>query len=120
MTTKHNVENRKEVERVVKEGGSIKSGRLEGKLLVTRGLGDWEVKEKEKGLISEPEYLQFELKRGMEFVILGTDGLWDVMDGQEAVEVVKKTRNKEYARVLKEYAVMRGSKDNIAVIVIMF
>jgi serine/threonine protein phosphatase PrpC len=57
-----------------------------------------------------------------EFLIAACDGLWDVMEDQEAVDMVRKfvvedTREKEVARYLVDEALRRGSTDNITVVV---
>ena len=60
------------------------------------------------------------------FVILASDGLWDVMDNQEAVELAFQVINgnesgtayQEAAEVLTQEAYVRGSLDNIGVCVV--
>ena len=61
-----------------------------------------------------------------EFLLLACDGLWDVMDADDAVRI---TRNllyeggrsaKEAAERLADLAIKLGSSDNITVIVIRF
>eukprot|EP00565_Helicotheca_tamesis_P000896 CAMPEP_0185737344 /NCGR_PEP_ID=MMETSP1171-20130828/30175_1 /TAXON_ID=374046 /ORGANISM="Helicotheca tamensis, Strain CCMP826" /LENGTH=185 /DNA_ID=CAMNT_0028408243 /DNA_START=1 /DNA_END=558 /DNA_ORIENTATION=+ len=61
-----------------------------------------------------------------EFLLLACDGLWDVMDADDAVRVTrgllfeKKWNAKEAAARLAELAIHLGSSDNITVIVISF
>lgn len=50
---------------------------------MTRTLGDY--KGKEIGLISDPEIQHIELKPGDKFIILASDGVWDVMSSAEVV-----------------------------------
>lgn len=69
-----------------------------------------------------------------EFLILGSDGLWDVVSNEIACNIVRRclggnmkrislvaendSHVAEAAAVLAELAVARGSKDNISVIVV--
>jgi protein phosphatase 1L len=60
------------------------------------------------------------------FIILASDGLWDVMDNEEAVElawlVIKGNNNgaayQDAAEVLTHEAYVRGSSDNIGVCIV--
>ena len=59
-----------------------------------------------------------------EFLLLACDGLWDVMDADDAVRIVrdllyhKKFTAKKAAARLAELAIHLGSSDNITVIVV--
>jgi serine/threonine protein phosphatase PrpC len=68
-----------------------------------------------------------------EFIIVACDGIWDVMDDQEAVNMVRKYVKqgsikdgdvKKYkdtaARMLCKQALERGSTDNVTVLVVWF
>lgn len=54
-----------------------------------------------------------------EFVIVACDGLWDVMEDQEAVDLVRlaKCEREDVASELVAVAMKRGSTDNITVVV---
>lgn len=50
--------------------------------------------------------------------MLGTDGLWDVMSNEEATKMARKCVSPEAAaRKLACEAYLRGSQDNISVVV---
>jgi len=50
---------------------------------------------------------------------LATDGVWDVLSSQEAVDVITECEDtREMARRLTETAYKRGSMDNITALVI--
>lgn len=54
-----------------------------------------------------------------QFLILASDGLWKVMQNQEAVDFVKKTKDPEVAaKRLTIEALNRYSKDDISCIVV--
>ncbi len=59
---------------------------------MTRTLGD--IYSKSIGLISQPEIEHIKLKKTDQFIILATDGLWEVMSSAEAVGFV--LHNKEH------------------------
>jgi protein phosphatase 1L len=50
-------------------------GRIQGHLAVTRSFGDFSLK---KFIICEPEITEYCVKKEDMFLILATDGLWDV------------------------------------------
>jgi integrin-linked kinase-associated serine/threonine phosphatase 2C len=50
-------------------------------IAMTRTLGDLQAKK--IGLISEPEVQHLELTRQDKFIVIGSDGVWDVMSSSE-------------------------------------
>ncbi|KAA3481105.1 putative protein phosphatase 2C 41 [Gossypium australe] len=62
-------------------------------LAVSRAIGDHRVKE--FGLISVPDVTQRNVTNKDQFVILATDGVWDVISNEEAVEIVCSTDDRE-------------------------
>ncbi|KAK4748797.1 hypothetical protein SAY87_015383 [Trapa incisa] len=58
-------------------------------LAMSRAFGDYCVKG--SGLISEPDVTQRIITSSDQFIILATDGVWDVVTNQEAVEIVSST-----------------------------
>jgi len=67
-----------------------------------------------------PEIQQRKLQPEDDFLILATDGVWDVLSSQEAVDVIMECGDdtREMARRLTETAYKRGSMDNITSLVI--
>jgi len=55
-------------------------------IAMTRAIGD--TRGKKAGLISEPEVKEIDLQVGDRFIIVASDGLWDVMTSEEAVNFV--------------------------------
>jgi serine/threonine protein phosphatase PrpC len=84
---------------------------------VTRGFGDFDVKE--GGLTAVPEVSRVELCEEDDFLIVACDGLWDVLGEAEAAELVASTVKEPgmAAKRLVAEAMTRGSGDNITVIV---
>ncbi|XP_020878030.1 probable protein phosphatase 2C 71 isoform X3 [Arabidopsis lyrata subsp. lyrata] len=57
----------------------------------------------------------------LEFLILASDGLWDVFSNEEAVAVVKEVEDpEESTKKLVGEAIRRGSADNITCVVVRF
>jgi len=102
LTVPHSLKVESERERVTKEGGRIYEGRLahpfwNPKMInigITRALGDLYFKSeqftngKPSGLICNPDIRKYELTSDDKFIILATDGFWDQVSSQEAVNFV--------------------------------
>ena len=64
-----------------------------GRLSTTRTFGDYENKEnkeKSKVVINEPEITSFDID-SHDFIVMGSDGVWDKFDNTEVVELMKQT-----------------------------
>lgn len=61
-------------------------------LAMSRAFGDYCIKE--YGLISVPEVTQRNITSKDQFVVLATDGVWDVISNEEAVDIVSSTPDK--------------------------
>ena len=93
---------------------------MAGVLATSRALGDYPLKDRNL-VIAEPDVLTFDLSKTMpKFVILATDGLWDVFSNEEAVQFVSERLDEPHfgAKSLVLQAFYRGSMDNITVMVI--
>ena len=64
-------------------------------LAMSRAFGDYCVKD--YGVISAPEVTQRRITARDQFVILATDGVWDVVSNDEAVQIVADTPEREKA-----------------------
>ncbi|XP_038714086.1 probable protein phosphatase 2C 21 [Tripterygium wilfordii] len=92
-----------EKDRILKAGGFIQVGRVNGSLNLSRAIGDVEFKQNktlpaEKQIVSaEPDINTVELCDDDEFVVLACDGIWDCMSSQQLVDYVRElliTENK--------------------------
>ncbi|KAF6156516.1 hypothetical protein GIB67_011317 [Kingdonia uniflora] len=117
-----------ERKRVEELGGYIDDGYLNGVLSVSRALGDWDMK-LPKGssspLIADPEFHQMLLTEEDEFLIIGCDGIWDVMTSQHAVSIVRRGLRRhdnpgQCARDLVMEALRLNTFDNLTVVVVCF
>ncbi|KAK9129208.1 hypothetical protein Sjap_009695 [Stephania japonica] len=114
--------------RIEKLGGIIYDGYLNGQLSVARALGDWHMKGPKGSscpLSAEPELKETMLTEEDEFLIIGCDGLWDVMSSQCAVTIVRKelmlhNDPEKCSRELVREALRRNTCDNLTVVVVCF
>ncbi|XP_059646019.1 protein kinase and PP2C-like domain-containing protein isoform X2 [Cornus florida] len=111
-----------ERERVIKAGGQVKwqvdTWRVGAAALqVTRSIGDDDLK---PAVTAEPEITETILSLEDEYLVIASDGLWDVMDNAEVVSIIKDTVKEPgmCSKRLATEAAERGSKDNITVIVV--
>ncbi|KAF4352260.1 hypothetical protein F8388_004470 [Cannabis sativa] len=121
----------KEKTRVESLGGFVDDGYLNGQLGVTRALGDWHLEGmKEMGdiggpLSAEPELRLFTLTKDDEFLIIGSDGIWEVFSNQNAVDIARKKLQehndvKLCCKAIVEEAIKRGADDNLTVVMVSF
>ncbi|XP_019419630.1 PREDICTED: probable protein phosphatase 2C 33 isoform X2 [Lupinus angustifolius] len=72
-------------------------------LAMARAFGDFCLKD--FGLIAVPDVSHHRLTEKDEFVVLATDGIWDVLSNEEVVDIVASASQSNAARVLVESAV---------------
>jgi serine/threonine protein phosphatase PrpC len=112
-----------EAERVQGQGGRILRGRVGGVLAVTRAMGDHSLKGScaGSGLTADPHCVLHTCGSADRFVVLASDGLWDVLSDEDAHKLVLQHMNlppKQIAETLVVQAVARGSRDNISALVV--
>ncbi|KAE9596523.1 hypothetical protein Lal_00007668 [Lupinus albus] len=136
LSRDHKPDREDEKHRIEAAGGVVidwDGKRVLGVLATSRSIGDHCMK---PFVISEPEINVYQRTELDEFVVVASDGLWDVVSNKCACQVVrsninahmKKKKNDkdecitsyapEAAALLAELAMARGSQDNISVIVI--
>jgi len=141
MTEVHDPSNPQEQRRVQEEGGNIitlhKQQRLGHpvwnrnyvNLGVTRALGDFYFKSKEwvgdkkSGLIATPTIIQWNLSRDEDFMIIASDGFWNVVSPAEAIAFVKQCLIVDLNLLCKCLVLLAQSKnstDNITVLLVWF
>lgn len=128
LTVDHNPSNDDELNRILEAGGEVASAggilRVEG-LAVSRSFGDSKV----RGIISKPHTDSVKISAECPedsacFVILATDGLWDVVSNGDACTITNDALREvggtfqDSAQLLTLEAWVRGSKDNIGVCVV--
>jgi serine/threonine protein phosphatase PrpC len=126
LTSDHRPSREDERSRIENLGGYVDLchgvWRIQGSLAVSRGIGDRQLKQ---WVTAEPETKILTLQPEYEFLILASDGLWDKVSIQEAVDIarpfsvgVDKPEPLFACKKLVEVAASRGSFDDISVMVI--
>jgi len=119
----HKAIDKSEIERVKKEGGIILKKRLYGALAITRALGDYTFKIDGSGLSNIPYVTRTPIEKDDQYVIMGSDGLWDVINEGSLFKLIQDNHNIArdnitLSKFLVEKSVELGSKDNICCIAI--
>ena len=105
-----------EAERVKKAGGVIFGGRVFGNLMLTRAFGDYELKQ--YGVICNPHITKNEIDIDDKYIVIASDGVWDVMDENEIFRLSKECKNsKELCDLIVSNSLIK-SLDNISCFVI--
>lgn len=118
VTVDHKPHLPQERERIVRSGGVVMNGKITGSLTVSRALGDNSYK---PHVTCEPDVFgPFNFTDpDCQFLILACDGLWDVVDDEEAVQIALDSNDPHDAAVkLREKAKEKLSRDNISVLVV--
>ncbi|KAL2927362.1 putative protein phosphatase 2C 2 [Bienertia sinuspersici] len=128
LTTDHCPSREDEKTRIQSKGGYVDCckgvWRIQGSLAVSRAIGDQHLKQ---WVTAEPDTEILTIKPDFDFLILASDGLWNKVSNQEAVDVVQtffttgnnsKPELKQASRKLVELSISRGSSDDTSVMVI--
>ncbi|XP_051225244.1 probable protein phosphatase 2C 8 [Lolium perenne] len=134
LSSDHKPDRPDELERVEAAGGRVinwNGYRILGVLATSRSIGDYYLK---PYVIAEPEVTIMDRTDKDEFLILASDGLWDVMSNDIACKIARNCLSgraaskypesvsgstaADAAALLVELAISRGSKDNISVVVV--
>jgi len=91
-------------------------------LAMTRSLGDLHFKKPISLAIAEPEIQVIPLSDKDLFLVLATDGVFDVMENQEVIDLALRSWDnaEEAATNIVRSAYKRGSEDNLTALVIQF
>ncbi|XP_020597923.1 probable protein phosphatase 2C 59, partial [Phalaenopsis equestris] len=117
----HKPDQTDERQRIEDAGGFViwaGTWRVGGVLAVSRAFGDRLLKQY---VVADPEIQEEVVDGSLEFLILASDGLWDVVSNEDAVAMVKPIEDPEQAaKNLLQEASLRGSADNITCVVVRF
>jgi len=132
LTYEHRATDEREAERVQAGGSVITRGRVRGVLAVTRAFGDF-MFDKTTEVLPTPYISKVTFTReenGFNFIVVASDGLWDVFSNDEVARTVyleftkeerasvsESKRLEDIAKVLVEAALQRGTTDNVSVII---
>jgi len=88
LSRDHKPDDSEEKQRIIKHGGKVIGGRLQGKLSVSRAFGDYEFKEA-KYLVSNPEIKEVMIEKDAQFLVIGCDGLYEKFSNDDIVSFIK-------------------------------
>ena len=113
----HRANDANEYKRIVNDGGIVFAGRVYGSLMLGRAFGDWELKS--YGVTCEPHVTRIDLTDKDKYVIIATDGVWDIFEDVDIYDLSKKYSNsKELCNNIVNKSLEKGSTDNISCFVI--
>merc|ERR1740117_717464 len=91
----------KEKERILRAGGAVENGRINGVLEVSRSFGD--ISLKKYGVLCTPEYMKFRVDAEKDkFILLGCDGFWSNWTAAEALAHAQDVVQMERERAERE------------------
>ncbi|XP_071737941.1 probable protein phosphatase 2C 25 [Rutidosis leptorrhynchoides] len=126
LTSDHRLSRHDEKLRIEALGGYVDNShgvpRVNGSLAVSRSIGDGSLKQ---WITAEPETKLLKIVPDFEFLILASDGLWDKVSNQEAIDLARpfcvgsdKLQPVLGCRKLVELSASRGSVDDISVMIV--
>eukprot|EP01118_Nematostelium_gracile_P019558 TRINITY_DN90_c0_g1_i4.p1 TRINITY_DN90_c0_g1~~TRINITY_DN90_c0_g1_i4.p1 ORF type:complete len:315 (+),score=75.85 TRINITY_DN90_c0_g1_i4:3-947(+) len=118
LTYEHKAADESEAARITQSGGFIIHGRVNGQIIITRSLGDHLMKDY---IISEPYTTHEKLTEKDTHLIVACDGLWDVVEDQQACDFLAQYPNSsadELSKRLLVKALQEGSTDNLSICVV--
>ncbi|XP_028804864.1 probable protein phosphatase 2C 25 [Neltuma alba] len=127
LTSDHRPSREDEKDRIETTGGYVDFcrgvWRIQGSLAVSRGIGDRYLKQ---WVIAEPETKVLRIEPEHDLLILASDGLWDKVTNQEAVDIARPLCNGASnmaqplmaCKRLVDLSVSRGSSDDISVMLV--
>ena len=115
----HDCNNQTEIERVKQNGGEIFNKRVFGSLSLTRCFGDFDFKA--YGVTSKPTISKKKIGKEENFLIIASDGVWDVIHEEELNGYISKNLSaSELSALIINEALRNYSRDNVSCIVIKF
>lgn len=86
---------------------------------MTRAFGDHALRD--SGLTAVPHVFKIPLKPFDKFFVIASDGVWDELSDQDAVNYCKDDASaKQISQAIVSAAIQKGSKDNVSCIVLRF
>lgn len=137
LSEDHKPENNIEKERINRAGGYIIDGRVNGNLNLSRAIGDLEYKKSpalkpvEQIISAEPDVLTHTLTDDDKFIVMGCDGVWEILTADEICQIADERladRSVKVSSVVEELLdralapeTSQGSGcDNMSAIIIQF
>lgn len=118
----HKPELKSEQKYIIRKGGHVSNGRVQGVLAMSRAVGDKDIS---KFINDTPNFFMLKLDKDIKFLLHATDGLFDVLSNKDIYTVVmtnlsKNLSAKEITEKLLKLAYDSKSQDNISISLILF
>eukprot|EP00940_MAST-03C_sp_MAST-3C-sp2_P003089 g3089.t1 len=129
MSSDHKPYDEDEKSRIEKAGGKVYWGRVNGKLAVSRAIGDFvhkgskDVKPENQVVTVLPDVKIYERKGEDQFVVMACDGVWDVLKNEEVCALVCDAIKggvedcDALSKLIIDESFKKGSTDNITAVV---
>jgi len=91
----HKPSDETEKARIVGAGGYVSDRRVNGRLALSRALGDFEFKQKsalspeKQAITADPDVTVHDITGEDEFIVLACDGIWECLSSQQVVDFVR-------------------------------
>lgn len=96
LSIDHKPEMESERSRIVKAGGTVEEGRVDGNLNLSRALGDLHyknnkmLKAEDQIITADPEIKVIKIEKSFDFIVMGCDGIYESKTSQEIIEFFRK------------------------------
>ena len=128
ISSEHSPEkNRTEAERLQALGVQVCGGYVGNHVAVSRAFGNvgYDSGKKVDGIIHDPDVYQIEVDEDTDFLVLGSDGVWDALKDQFVVTHARKAlrssqKPEDAAVAIVENAAKVSRADNAAAVVVVF
>ena len=85
--------------------------------MLSRAFGDWELKN--YGVSCEPHITRINIEDNDKYVIVATDGVWDVLEDEDVYRLSKDANNSmDLCRNIINISLEKGTMDNISCFVV--
>lgn len=133
LTVDHKPYNPLEKKRIINAHGTVINNRINNDIAISRAIGDFRYKKQtdltaDKQLISNVPHIKLYTKTGEEkYLILSSDGIWDVFTNQKLIDYICLLQNKEHIYDIKDLSkkiikksFTYGNVDNTTLFIIKF
>lgn len=121
MSYDHKPNRADEEQRIRNLGGEIihyGRWRVQGILAISRAIGDVAL---QPLITCEPEIIEKDISSEDEYLVLASDGVWDVLTNDQVAKIVGRCSSADFVNVAKDLcseALLSGSSDNVTAVVV--